>query len=252
MSYFKTILLSGATTFNSEDRRVSGSSLVLFTPTGREGIIRDGSHGRWPLEAESCPIRSSAAGGRRRAGISAERLPGEGGHESSVSRAGHMDTGGGWTEEAEHPSTACSERPGGTLHITQQSVNSTQRASKAHFPQLCCTVSRDSARVASPLPGAHSQPRATPRHGCTQPYHSLRQPQKRSTLERTIYHCRQEERTIFTVKTSKPRPPGWLAAHFCVSPKLHFALQASFFLKHFQEPRIQTSRHRQAAHQLTE
>ena len=54
------------------------SPLFLLPLQGGGGIVRDGLYSRWPPEVESCRVRSSAAGGRRRAGISAERLPGEG------------------------------------------------------------------------------------------------------------------------------------------------------------------------------
>lgn len=48
----------------------------------------------------------------------------------------------------------------------------------------------------------------------------------------------------------RTQAPRGLAAHFHVSRKLHFALKTSLFLRHFQEPRVQTGRHKQAARRL--
>lgn len=144
-------------------------------------------------------------------------------------------------------------RAGETWPVRHQSANFIWRTLQAHLKELCCTVGQDSMQAAFPL---HGGARTSKSHASSQLYkasHSLLKPGKQSArrrLERTICCCRQQERTTFRVKASTQRPPGWLASHFYVSPKLHFALKTSLFLRHFQKPRVQTSRHRQAALRL--
>ena len=62
--------------------------------------------------------------------------------------------------------------------------------------------------------------RVMPHHNSTRPFHSIFKPLKQSAwswLERTICCCRQQARTTFHVKASKPRPPRWPATHFMFS-----------------------------------
>ena len=137
----------------------------------------------------------------------------------------------------------------------QRQLGCIHRASESPCKYSCCLVRRSSRQAALPLHSACVQDRVVPHQNSTRPFHSIFKPLKQSAwnwLERTISCCRQQARTTFHVKASKPRPPQWPATHFYVFQRPRFPLKASIFLRHFHRPCVQTSRHRQAASRLTE
>ena len=172
-----------------------------------------------------------------------------GGHRDSnwAQRSWEGEERWGWE------SAGCSERSRGNLDVTHQRVNSIHRAFESHCKYWCCPVRRNSRQAAFFLHRACVLDRVMPHHNSTRPFHSIFKPLKQSAwswLERTICCCRQQARTTFHVKASKPRPPRWPATHFYVFQRPCFTLKASIFLRHFHEPRVQPSRHWQAASRL--
>lgn len=138
----------------------------------------------------------------------------------------------------------CRGFPKGALNVMRQSVIFIHRAFRAHFRQLLCTFRHNSTQPPFLLHHVNVQGRAMSHHSFTRPYNSVFKSLKQSTwswLERPICCRTQRERTTFHVKGSKLRPPGWSVAHFYVFQRQGFTLKASPFLRHFHEPRAQTS-----------